>query len=801
MQKYFLALAFGAIMSTAVSAQSVWTDVPEYTTYTDETNPVVPGGNNMLQGANFRAYIMNDSWATLATEGSAAVSYDGNQFTTGKITYTAPQGRGNNQWTAQLCFETNYSMDPSKKYDLTFHVKSSAANKFTVKIEDTVDPNNKNMGYTYVTLPANQELLFVLHNASPEMGIDEVKLMFDAGGAAVGSTIEIYDIVLQSADELGQQTGGPRELTAAPEGFVLVWEDNFDENSLGSKWNEMNWNSGHVNNEKQNYRPGSQAITAADGSTMHTAEIKDGKLVITCFKGADGKIYSGRMDSHDASANHSGYAAWRYGYMEARIKLPAGRGTWPAFWMMPEGVNWSDENWPRCGEIDIMEEVGSDPNQCVCSLHAEGHYHANGTQVSASKHVDNMEGGWITYAMLWDNDNISMYANGQRILSYNNDHRGFVNWPYDRPYYITLNLAWGGDWGGAKGTDESVLPVSMEVDYVRVYQLPDKGATGADGSGRVYIHGPYNGVAKDGVVPSSTFNSWVDNYFAIEGKDKVYTKTFIVGRSLHATRGRFQFCTDASGSQAFTPEGSEYRISMEPNDYLQMDANGMITPKSDARLRNNDELTLTLDLSKGVSKGVLRVNWKEGEPEKKDYYLIGAKNSIWPDFIGTNDDGWDWKYCYKLEQDGYRHSHTFTVGEDIDPRWVNFKFMPQNSWSGGQFGSNDEWKGYTISYDGDFFVLGRGQSVNGIDNGNINLAPGKTLEGIDKLTVTLDVTDGEEHAKFYSNLDAAGIESVTIDGDDADAPWFDLFGRRIERPLTPGIYIHGHKKVLVRPGM
>ncbi len=785
-------------------AQSAWNEVPAFSTYTNESNPVEAGGNNMLQGATFHANIMNDSWKSLATEGGEVVSYDGNQFTTGKIRYTVPQGRGNKQWTAQMCFETNYSMEPTKKYDLTFHVKSSAANKFTVKVEDSVDPDNKNMAYNYVVLPAGEEVLFVMHNASPEMTIDEAKLMFDAGGAEVGSTIEIYDIILQSTDELGTQSGGPRELACAPEGYVLVWEDNFDENSLTTKWNPQNWKSGHVNNEKQNYRPGSQTITAADGSPMHTAEVRDGKLVINCFKGADGKIYSARMDSHEAGGKHSGYAAWRYGYMEARIKLPSGRGTWPAFWMMPEGVNWSDENWPRCGEIDIMEEVGSDPNQCVCSLHAEGHYHANGTQVSASKHVDNMEGGWITYAMLWDKDNISMYADGQRILSYNNDHNGYVNWPYDRPYYITLNLAWGGDWGGAKGVDESVLPVSMEVDYVRVYQLPDEAEMAADGSGVVYVHGPYNGVAKDGVVPSSTFNSWVDNHFAIESEGKVYTKKFIVGKSLHGTRGQFKFCTSADGvaEHTFTPGGENYRATIEPNDFLQMDQSGLITLKSEAHLRNNDELTVVLDLSKGTDRGVVRVDWKEGVPEKKDYYLIGAKNSIWPGYIGTSDTGWDWNCSYKLDQDGYKHSHTFTVGEDIDPNWVNFKFMPQNSWSGGQFGSNDEWRGYTVSYDGDFFVLGRGQSVNGIDNGNINLAPGKSLEGLDRLTVTLDVSDGDEHAKFYTNLDAAGIEGVEVEEvDDTDAPWYDLSGRVIERPRQAGFYIHGRKKVFITKAM
>lgn len=261
--------------------------------------------------------------------------------------------------------------------------------------------------------------------------------------------------------------GSPEELSGAPEGYRLVWSDEFDTNSLTTKWIPQDWAAGRVNHELQTYKPGSEAIAAADGTTMHTAEVKDGILSINCFKGEDGKIYSARMDSRDTDGSQAG---WQYGYFEARIKLPKGLGTWPAFWMMPSGVDWSKERWPTCGEIDIMEEVGADPDMIVCSLHADGHVHTNNTQVSDRLYVEGAEGGWVTYSMLWTPENISMYANGRRVLTYDNDHGGNYNWPYARPYHLTLNLAWGGDWGGYKGIDESALPTSMEVDYVRVYQ-------------------------------------------------------------------------------------------------------------------------------------------------------------------------------------------------------------------------------------------------------------------------------------------------------------------------------------------
>ena len=287
---------------------------------------------------------------------------------------------------------------------------------------------------------------------------------------ACGAVAQNSQFVNNNAPQ-GLSDGTPTELHAAPEGYKLVWSDEFDTNSLTSKWIPRDWAAGRVNHELQTYKPGAMPIKAADGSTMHSAEVKDGILSINCFKGEDGKIYSARMDSRDSTGTPGDYAAWKYGYIEARIRLPKGRGTWPAFWMMPVPLEGQRNHWPACGEIDIMEEVGADPDIIVCSLHADGHVHSNNTQVSGTLYTEGAEGGWVTYAMLWDEDNISMYADGKRVLTYANDHGGAYNWPYDRPFFITLNLAWGGDWGGYKGVDESALPARMDVDYVRVYQL------------------------------------------------------------------------------------------------------------------------------------------------------------------------------------------------------------------------------------------------------------------------------------------------------------------------------------------
>ena len=239
-----------------------------------------------------------------------------------------------------------------------------------------------------------------------------------------------------------------------PDGYKLVWADEFDK---GSELNADDWthevkSSGWVNNELQNYvnhvTPGGDKVT----------EVKNGKLRITCLK-ENGKIYSGRVYAKVREG-------WTYGYIEASIKLPKGKGTWPAFWMMP--VNF--KSWPADGEIDIMEEVGGHPNFVSSSLHANSHVHSKGTQVTHEMYLAGAEDDFHTYAIEWTAKNITTYVDGKVQLSYDNRGLGRDDWPYDDPFYVILNLAWGGSWGGTYGIDETALPCTMEVDYVRVFQ-------------------------------------------------------------------------------------------------------------------------------------------------------------------------------------------------------------------------------------------------------------------------------------------------------------------------------------------
>lgn len=244
-----------------------------------------------------------------------------------------------------------------------------------------------------------------------------------------------------------------------PQGYSLVWQDEFDDsrnaNGKAALPNTDSWfyetaGPGWVNNELQTYIAGNKG-------TDTCAMIYDGTLKIIAKK-VGKEILSARINTNQS---------WTYGYFEARLKLPKGKGTWPAFWMMPKNYT----AWPDDGEIDIMEEVGYNPNYVSSSIHCKAYYHSIGTQKTAEKYIAGAQTEFHVYALEWTEDYICTYVDGKQLFYFANDKTGNKNtWPFDAPFYLKLNLAWGGDWGGAMGVDESALPATYEIDYVRVYQ-------------------------------------------------------------------------------------------------------------------------------------------------------------------------------------------------------------------------------------------------------------------------------------------------------------------------------------------
>lgn len=268
------------------------------------------------------------------------------------------------------------------------------------------------------------------------------------GIGIIAMTIGVY-VYKGSADARCDKT---HDEIPAPEGYTLVWHDEFGGNSVSEKlWSFEDWPSRMVNNELQRYVAGG----VLDG--VRTAFVKDGMLNIMALS-HNGEVISARMNSR---------ASWKYGYFEARIKLPKGKGTWPAFWMMPDKPT---VGWPDCGEIDIMEEIGANPDYTSSTIHCEDFNHVKKTQKSKDRYTDNAEEQFHIYALEWSESQIKTYVDGTPLLIYDNDGSGKTStWPFDKNFYIILNLAWGGDWGGCLGVDDSALPATMQVDYVRVF--------------------------------------------------------------------------------------------------------------------------------------------------------------------------------------------------------------------------------------------------------------------------------------------------------------------------------------------
>jgi beta-glucanase (GH16 family) len=239
--------------------------------------------------------------------------------------------------------------------------------------------------------------------------------------------------------------------------MVLVWSDEFNVNGLpdASKWSyDTEGNAtGWGNNEAQYYTSGRLANT----------EVKDGFLHITAIKESyeDHDYTSARLVTRLKGD-------WLYGRVEVKAKLPDGRGMWPAIWMLP--TDWVYGGWPASGEIDIMENVGYNPYVIVASAHTESYNHSIGTQKSASTTIATCYSDFHVYALEWEVTEYRVYVDDNLYFTFKNEGTGYKAWPFDKRFHLLLNVAVGGNWGGAQGIDNSIFPRTMVVDYVRVYQ-------------------------------------------------------------------------------------------------------------------------------------------------------------------------------------------------------------------------------------------------------------------------------------------------------------------------------------------
>jgi beta-glucanase (GH16 family) len=253
------------------------------------------------------------------------------------------------------------------------------------------------------------------------------------------------------------QTTTPTNVSIEDKGWGFsadpVWADEFDTPGKpdGSKWTYETGASGWGNQELQYYTKG-ENVSIADGILTIEARKED-------MGGA--KYTSTRMVTRNSKD-------FLYGRFEAKIKVNSVTGCWPAFWMIPTDNAYG--SWPKSGEIDILEQVGKDPQNVHISAHCETYNGANGTPKTSTKNVPTATTDFHLYRLDWTPYALRGYVDNEKVFEYVNSNNGYSTWPYNKKFFLILNMAVGGSWGGPTVADAQ-FPAQMQVDYVRVFSL------------------------------------------------------------------------------------------------------------------------------------------------------------------------------------------------------------------------------------------------------------------------------------------------------------------------------------------
>ena len=253
----------------------------------------------------------------------------------------------------------------------------------------------------------------------------------------------------QENTQLTLETNSTIELEK-PE-LSLIWSDEFD----GTVLNLDNWTyelgdgcpnlCGWGNNELQEY-------------TDDNHRLENGMLISSAKKGSNSNYTSSRIIT-------KGKKEFQYGRIEARVKVPSGAGMWPAFWALGNDIE--TNSWPNCGEIDIVEYVGKNPGQIFTSVHTPSSY--GNTVNSMITNVPNVEEDFHNYAVEWNENFIDFFFDDIRVYTYFVQTKNQNTWPFNKPFFLIINLAVGGNFGGPVASD-LVFPRDYFIDYVRVYQ-------------------------------------------------------------------------------------------------------------------------------------------------------------------------------------------------------------------------------------------------------------------------------------------------------------------------------------------
>ena len=360
----------------------------------------------------------------------------------------------------------------------------------------------------------------------------------------------------EATPETAPETSVTKTETPELSGYNLLWSDEFDGNTL----NEENWNRelrdpGWTNNELQEY-------TASDDNIF----VRDGKLVLKAIKTEkDGKEYytSGKVNSQNKRD-------FMYGKVVVSAKVPEGQGLWPAIWMMPQDEQFYGQ-WPKCGEIDIMEVLGNQVDTAYGTLHyGEPHAEQQGTVVLTDGSTFASE--FHEYSVEWEPGEFRYYIDGEHYLTINDwftavngeDEKPYPA-PFNQPFFVQMNLAVGGNWPGNPDETTDFENAEFEIDYVRVYQKdaydtnvtkPEKNFREPTADGNLI----YNGDFKD-VEPLDDETNWFFLLFQNgQGAAEIKDETLIITSE---AEGDVDYSVQLVQPELPMIKGKKYRLTFD----------------------------------------------------------------------------------------------------------------------------------------------------------------------------------------------------------------------------------------------
>ncbi len=411
---------------------------------------------------------VNDIYDTFDAPGTMEWNFQGGDAGTFDQDFDNPDPSGINQSAKVARYERDASFEwTNASFELDYRMNLSSRNKFSMMVY--FPSSNTSLSAENQTIAIKLQDSKLGGNAWTTQAeikhevtqLDEwVELVFDFSATEISERTDFDFIVVQPGGEGHFESAvfymDNFELLEDGSGgeYQLIWSDEFD--NAGSpdatKWGYDlgTGQGGWGNSEEQFYT-----------SRMQNAYISNGTLNITAMREdySTSKYTSARLKTQNKFS-------FTYGRVDVSARLPEGRGIWPAIWML--GSNNPTAGWPACGEIDIMEHVGFEPETIHGSIHTPSS--SGATQNTGALNVPDCEDAFHVYSIEWTETEIKFFVDDIQFYTYKPDVYNDDTWPFDKEQFLILNVAVGGTWGGAQGIDDNIFPQTMEIEYVRVYQ-------------------------------------------------------------------------------------------------------------------------------------------------------------------------------------------------------------------------------------------------------------------------------------------------------------------------------------------